>query len=75
MLVILKFAFIKETGDDLFAEWIKAGISEVFKAREEEIEETLGLCRFLAYCTSFSAEARKEGAETSRPRSSVCTVL
>jgi len=35
----------------------------VVKAREQ-VAETLGLCRFLGFCSAFSTDSREAGAET-----------
>lgn len=36
----------------------------------DNASETLGLCRLLSFCTSYSPEARREGMETLAPEQS-----
>jgi len=35
-----------------------------------DVTETLGLCRFLTFCTSYSGDSRQEAADRSGPRGS-----
>jgi hypothetical protein len=52
------------TAASLAHHWDPAAADLLVVSAGDNASETLGLCRFLSFCTRYSTEAREEGAET-----------
>jgi CheY-like chemotaxis protein len=52
------------TAASLFPDWNPGVADLLIVMAHEEVEETLGLCRFLVFCSGFSGDSRGEAAET-----------
>jgi hypothetical protein len=55
------------TPASLAQNWDPGAANLLVVSARDNATETLGLCRFLSFCTGYSTEAREEGAETLGP--------
>ncbi len=58
------------TAASLSGHWDPSGADLLVVGPSDNAAETLGLCRLLSFCTSYSPDARREGIEISVPEQS-----
>jgi FKBP-type peptidyl-prolyl cis-trans isomerase 2 len=58
------------TAASLSSHWHPSAADLLVVGPVDNVSETLGLCRLLSFCTSYSPEARREGTETLVPEQS-----
>jgi hypothetical protein len=58
------------TATSLPSDWDPGVVDLLVVGVRDDVTETLGLCRFLAFCTSYSGDARQAAEETSGQRNS-----